>query len=77
MKDIKPHIGKNIIRTRNLLGIKQEVIATYLGKTQSEISIIEKSQEIDFDLMQQIALAMNVTTDTIRAFDENFAFIHT
>lgn len=74
MKTDAIHIGKNISRVRSLRGIKQEALASDLNTTQTEISHIEQSSNIDEELLERIAKALNVTTDVLRNFDENAAF---
>lgn len=66
----KPHHGRRVSRMRELLGIKQEVLAIKLGTTQQAISRLEQNETIDDERMDQIAKALGVTSDAIRNFDE-------
>jgi transcriptional regulator with XRE-family HTH domain len=66
----KPHLGRRVSRMRELLGIKQEVLATKLGTTQQAVSRLEQNETIDDERMDQIAKALGVTSDAIRNFDE-------
>ncbi|MDB4926544.1 helix-turn-helix transcriptional regulator [Mucilaginibacter sp.] len=68
------HIGRNISRVRSLRGIKQEALAADLKKSQTEISTLEQLAEIDEELLEKIALALNVTPDVLKNFDESAAF---
>jgi transcriptional regulator with XRE-family HTH domain len=74
MKPLRSHHGKNTSKIRGLRSIKQEALATELGMSQSEISHLEQSEEIEESLLEKIAAALNVTVDIIKNFDENAAF---
>lgn len=64
------HIGRNISRIRELLGIKQEALAFSIGVSQQSISIIEKNAIVDEGKLKSIADALNVDPNVIRNFDE-------
>lgn len=70
----KVKIGSNIQFLRNLKGLKQEAVAMELGISQPEYSIIENSEEVDEQLILQIAQILNVTPELIKQFNENHAF---
>ncbi|WP_335967328.1 helix-turn-helix transcriptional regulator [Galbibacter sp. PAP.153] len=70
----KSHIGRNITALRNLKGIKQEALAIETGISQSEISAIENSEEVEEEKLSKIAKALNLTPEVIKAFDETYAF---
>lgn len=74
IKPLKPHHGKNTGKIRGLRGKKQETLAGDLGISQSEMSQLEQSEEIEESLLEKIAAALNVTVDGIKNFDENAAF---
>lgn len=67
-------IGPNIKFIRNLKGFKQEAVASELGITQAEYSLIENSDFVDDQLIIQIAQIFNVTPELIKEFNENQAF---
>lgn len=67
-------IGPNIKFIRNLKGLKQEVVASELGISQAEYSIIENSDTVDESIIIQIAQIFNVTPELIKEFNENQAF---
>lgn len=71
-KEIK--IGPKICRLRELRGIKQEALAMALGVSQQTISNMERSEEIEEDLLAQVAEILGVTPDAIRNFDEESVF---
>lgn len=67
------HIGRNIVRIRELRNIKQETLAKQLGITQQAVSKMEQSETIDEEKLEQIANALGVTVDQIKHFDEERA----
>lgn len=70
--DKKPHHGRNIKRIREIQGIKQEALAIELGEdwNQKKISLLEGKEEIDRELLGQVAKALHVTTEAIEKFDQ-------
>ena len=64
------HLGRKIGRMREILGIKQEVVADKLGVSQQKISYIEQSEEIDEKMLGEIAEALGVQPEAIKNFDE-------
>ncbi|MEK6510642.1 helix-turn-helix transcriptional regulator [Myroides odoratimimus] len=67
----KIHQGRNIKRFREMLGIKQEVLAFDLGDnwTQKKISLLEKKEVIDNSLLQEISNILTVPIEAIKNFD--------
>ena len=65
----KKHDGHNVQRVRVYLGVKQDVLASDLGISQSEISKIEQQDEIDDELLTKIAGALCVSPEVIRDFN--------
>lgn len=72
MTDKKPHHGRNIKRIREIQGVKQEALAIELGEdwNQKKISLLEGKEEIDRELLGQVAKALHVTPEAIENFDE-------
>lgn len=70
--DKRIHHGRNVKRFRDMLGIKQEALASDLGEewTQKKISLLENKEEIDRRLMEQIAGIMKVPVEALENFDE-------
>jgi transcriptional regulator with XRE-family HTH domain len=66
----KPHMGRKIEKIRTLKGIKQEVLAKQLGMTQSALSKIERSEEVEDDKLEKIAAALEMTVDALKNFNE-------
>ena len=67
----QPHMGRKIERIRTIKGVKQDTLAKQLGISTSTMSRIEASETVDDDKLQQIADALEMTVDAIKAFDEN------
>ena len=67
--------GRNVKRFREMLGIKQEALATMLHEdwTQVNISRLEQKETIDAPLLQQIAEALKIPVEAIQNFDEEQA----
>jgi transcriptional regulator with XRE-family HTH domain len=69
------HQGRNIKRFREMMGLKQEALAYELGDdwTQKKVSLLEAKEEVDNDLLEQVAKVLKVPGDAIRNFDEEKA----
>ena len=71
----KIHQGRNVKRFREMLGLKQEALAAELGEewTQKKISLLEAKQEIEPQLLEQVAKVLKVPKEAIENFDEERA----
>ncbi|WP_158960628.1 helix-turn-helix domain-containing protein [Myroides fluvii] len=71
----KIHQGRNVKRFREMLGIKQEVLAFDLGEdwNQKKISLLEQKEVIDHSLLQQISKVLKIPVEAIESFDEEQA----
>ncbi len=69
------HEGRNVKRFREMLGIKQEALASDLGEdwNQKKISLLEQKESIDPALLQQISSALKIPVEAFRNFDEEAA----
>ncbi len=69
------HQGRNVKRFREMLGIKQEVLAFDLGEdwNQKKISLLEQKEVIDHSLLQQISKVLKIPVEAIENFDEQQA----
>ncbi|MEJ5092149.1 helix-turn-helix domain-containing protein [Sphingobacterium faecium] len=67
-------IGPKICRIREMRGMKQEVLATALGVSQQTVSNMERSAEIEADLLAQVAEILGVTPEAIENFSEEAVF---
>jgi transcriptional regulator with XRE-family HTH domain len=70
----KLHMGRKVVRIRELRGMKQEGLAEKLGVSQQTISKIENSEFIEEERLTVIAAALEVTPDIIRHFNEDALF---
>ncbi|MEC4028955.1 XRE family transcriptional regulator [Myroides odoratimimus] len=71
----KIHQGRNVKRFREMLGIKQEVLAFDLGEdwNQKKISLLEQKEVIDNSVLQQISKVLKIPVEAIENFDEQQA----
>jgi transcriptional regulator with XRE-family HTH domain len=69
------HQGRNVKRFREMLGIKQEALASELGDdwNQKKISLLEQKEIIEQDLLEQVAKGLKVPAEAIKNFDEEKA----
>ena len=64
------HMGRKIGRMREMLGIKQDVIADKLGMSQQIVSKIEQSENVDDSMLGKVANVLGVSTEAIKNFNE-------
>lgn len=71
----KVHEGRNVKRFREMLGIKQEVLAADLGQdwTQKKVSLLEQKETIESEILDQVAKILKVSPEAIRNFSEEAA----
>ena len=69
------HQGRNIKRFREMLGLKQEGLASALGEdwNQKKVSLLEQKEMIDDALLEQVAKVLKVPAEAIRNFNEDAA----
>ncbi|MDR3712971.1 MAG: helix-turn-helix transcriptional regulator [Puia sp.] len=74
----KVHEGQNIKRFREMLGIKQETLASELGEdwTQSKISHLEAKETVDPAILDQVAKILKVPVEAIKNFDDEAAIVN-
>lgn len=65
----RQHVGRNVQRIRTYFGLKQDALAADLGISQQEVSKIEQQEEIDDEVLPQIAEILGVSAEVIRDFD--------
>jgi transcriptional regulator with XRE-family HTH domain len=72
---LKVHEGRNVKRFREMLGIKQEVLAADLGQdwTQKKVSLLEQKETIESEILDQVAKILKVSPEAIRSFSEEAA----
>lgn len=64
------HEGRNVKRIREILGIKQDALAMELGLSQQAVSALEQKEALDKDMIEKIAMALKVTPEVIKSFNE-------
>lgn len=71
----KIHEGRNIKRIREMLGIKQEALASELGEdwTQKKISLLEAKETIEPEILEQVSKVLKVSAEAIKNFNEEAA----
>ncbi|AFL86147.1 hypothetical protein Belba_3656 [Belliella baltica DSM 15883] len=69
------HQGRNVKRFREMLGIKQEVLAYELGEdwSQKKISLLEQREIIEEDILKQVSEILRIPVEAIQNFDEEQA----
>ncbi len=65
------HHGRNIKRFREMLGIKQEGLAYELGEdwNQKKVSLLEQKEEVEQQILEQVAKVLKVPAEAIKNFD--------
>jgi transcriptional regulator with XRE-family HTH domain len=68
----KIHQGRNVKRFREMLGMKQEGLAMELGEdwSQRRVSLLEAKEEIEPEILEQVAKVLKVPSEAIKNFDE-------
>ena len=71
----KIHHGRNIKRFREMMGIKQEALAFELGEdwSQKKVSLLEQKEEVEEELLKQVAEILKVPAEAIKSFSEEHA----
>jgi len=63
-------------RIREIRGIKQEVLASELGLSQSAVANLERSETIDEDTLKKVAEVLGVSPEAIKNFSEEALVFH-
>src|SRR5690349_10481719 len=73
MKNI--HEGRNVKRFREMMGIKQEALAFELGEdwNQKKVSLLEQKEQIEPNILEQVAKILKVPVEAFQNFDEEQA----
>lgn len=67
------HLGNNVQRIREIIGIKQYALAEECQWSQQQMSKLENSEHIDDGTLEIIAAKLGVTSEFIRSFKEERA----
>jgi len=71
LKDRKQiHIGYNLQRVREIVGMKQLARAELCGWSQQQMSKLENSEEVEDDTLKIIAEKLGVTPEFIKNFND-------
>lgn len=71
----KIHEGRNVKRFREMLGMKQEVLAAELGEewTQKKVSLLEAKETLDAVLLERISTVLKIPVEAFRYLDDEQA----
>ncbi|MDR2954748.1 MAG: helix-turn-helix transcriptional regulator [Prevotella sp.] len=69
----RQHHGYSVKRLRDILGVKQEVLAERLNVTQQAVSKIEQKETLDDKTIDDIAKALNISPETIKNYSDTAA----
>lgn len=70
-KSKNTHHGHAIKRYRHTLKIKQDALAATMGISQALVSFYEQKKEIENDMIEKFAKALNITPELIRELEED------
>ena len=65
------HQGRAVKRIREIMGIKQDVLASELGITQQAVSQLEAKEILDSKILEDVAKILKVPVDAITHFNED------
>lgn len=65
------HHGHAIKRFRHTLGIKQDVLASIMDLSQTQVSTYEQRKVINDDMIERFAKALNVAPELIKELEED------
>lgn len=67
------HLGYNVKRLREILGVKQEDLAERLNLTQQSVSKLENRENMNKETLEKIANAMNIPSYVIMNYSDEEA----
>lgn len=67
------HLGRNVQRIREIIGMKQSALADNADMSQQNISKLENSPIIPEETLERLAKGLGVTSEFIRSFNEEKA----
>jgi transcriptional regulator with XRE-family HTH domain len=67
----KVHQGKNITRFRQMLGMKQDALASELGDdwNQIKVSRLEAKEEIEDGILKDVAKVLKIPVEVLKTFE--------
>ncbi len=69
----KTHHGRAVKRIREILHVKQDVLADALGISQQSVSLLENKETIEPETLEQISKTLKVPVEAIKNFNEDAA----
>ncbi|MGH2643667.1 MAG: helix-turn-helix domain-containing protein, partial [Chitinophagaceae bacterium] len=66
-------LGRNTQRIREMIGMKQSVLASNTGFSQQYISKLEQSETFADDILEKVAEGLGVKPEVVKNFDEEAA----
>jgi len=66
----RKHLGYNVKRLREILGVKQEDLAERMQLSQQSISKLENKDDLDNETLEKVANALNIPPDAIVNFTD-------
>ena len=67
------HHGRNVKRLREMLGIKQDILAEALKASQQTVSRYECQEVLEEDILNEIAKVLKIPVEAVKNFDEEMA----
>ena len=67
------HLGRNVQRIREIIGMKQSALADNMGMSQQNISKLESSAVIPEETLEKLAIGLGVNVEFIKNFSEEKA----
>lgn len=67
------HLGRNVQRIREIIGMKQSALADNVGMSQQNISKLESSEEIADETLEKLAQGLGISVDIVKNFNESRA----
>jgi transcriptional regulator with XRE-family HTH domain len=67
------HLGRNVQRIREIIGMKQSALADNTDMSQQNISKLENSPIISEETLERLAKGLGVTSEFIKSFNEEKA----
>ena len=66
------HQGRNVKRFREMMGLKQDALASELGYdwNQQKVSLLEQKETIETDILKQVSAILKVPVEAFENFDE-------
>jgi transcriptional regulator with XRE-family HTH domain len=69
----KAHHGQNVKHLREMLGIKQEILAESIGLSQQSVSRLESQEKIEDETLEKIAGELHISSTVFKKFKEENA----